>query len=164
MSSKFVYVIYIRTTPEKLWEALTKPEFMRQYWYNSWAECDWKVGSPWKLMTPDGGVADAGDVLESDPPNRLVIRWRNEFRPELKAEGFTRCTFELIQKAEMTEFIVTHESDRDGSKMIEAVSGGWPKILSSLKSLIETGKAFSQTTRTKDAQIKGPKLFSGSPL
>ena len=88
MSSKFVYVIYIRTTPGKLWEALTKPEFMRQYWYNSWAECDWKVGSPWKLMMPDGGVADAGDVLDSDPPNRLVIRWRNEFRPEPKAEGF----------------------------------------------------------------------------
>ena len=64
----------------------------------------------------------------------------------------------------MTEFIVTHESDRDGSKMIEAVSGGWPKILSSLKSLIETGKALSQTTRTKDAQIKGPKSFSGSLL
>jgi uncharacterized protein YndB with AHSA1/START domain len=57
MGSKFVYVIYIRTTPEKLWVALTKPEFMRQYWYNGWAECDWKRGSSWKLMMPDGGVA-----------------------------------------------------------------------------------------------------------
>ena len=57
MSSKFVYVIYIRTTPEKLWVALTKPEFMRQYWYNAWAECDWKRGSSWKLMMPDGSVA-----------------------------------------------------------------------------------------------------------
>jgi uncharacterized protein YndB with AHSA1/START domain len=164
MSSKFVYVIYIRTTAEKLWDALTKPEFVRRYWYNSWAECDWKVGSPWKLMMPEGGVADAGDVLVSNPPNRLVIRWRNEFRPELKAEGFTRCTFELTQNAEMTELIVTHESDRDASKMIEAVSGGWPKILSSLKSLIETGTAFSQTTRTKQVPVKDPQSFSGSPV
>jgi uncharacterized protein YndB with AHSA1/START domain len=107
-------------------------------------------------MTPDDGIADAGDVLESEPPNRLVISWRNEFRPELKAEGFTRCTFELTQNEEMTELIVTHESDRDSSKMIEAVSGGWPKILSSLKSLIETGTAFSQTTRTKHRQAKDP--------
>jgi uncharacterized protein YndB with AHSA1/START domain/DNA-binding transcriptional ArsR family regulator len=72
MSSKFVHVICIRTTPEKLWDALTKPEFMRQYWYNAGAECDWKRGSSWKLMMPDGGVADAGEVLETDPPNRLV--------------------------------------------------------------------------------------------
>jgi uncharacterized protein YndB with AHSA1/START domain len=146
MSSKFVYVIYIRTTPEKLWNALTRPEFMRQYFYNAWAECDWKIGSSWKLMMPDGGVADAGEVLEIDPPNRLVLSWRNEFQPQLKAEGFTRCSFELSQSAEMTRLIVNHEMERAGSKMIEGVSDGWPKILSSLKSLIETGKAFSETT------------------
>jgi uncharacterized protein YndB with AHSA1/START domain len=62
--SRFVYVTYIRTTPEKLWEALLDPEFTRQYWSETWQDCEWKVGACWRLMIPDGRVADAGDVLE----------------------------------------------------------------------------------------------------
>jgi hypothetical protein len=81
----------------------------------------------------------------------VYVTYIREFRPELKEEGFTRCTFELAQSAEMTKLSVTHEMDRDHSKMIEAVSGGWPKILSSLKSLIETGKAFSETMAAKQS-------------
>jgi uncharacterized protein YndB with AHSA1/START domain len=87
---KFVYVTYIRTTSEKLWEALTRPEFTRQFWYGAVPECEWKAGSPWRLMTPDGRVADAGEVLEADPPRRLVLSWRHEIMPEMKAEGFSR--------------------------------------------------------------------------
>src|ERR1700744_2169740 len=93
-ASTFVYVTYIRTTPEKLWTALTGAEFTRQYWFGMHQQTDWRPGSPWQLVFPDGRVADAGEVVEVDPPRRLVLKWRNEFRPELKAEGYSRCSRE----------------------------------------------------------------------
>src|SRR5581483_4751764 len=93
--SQFVYVTYIRTTPEKLWQALTTPEFIRQFWFGMTAESDFKPGSPWKLVYPDGRLADVGKIVESEPPRRLVIRWRNEWNPELKAEGDSLCTMEI---------------------------------------------------------------------
>lgn len=139
--STFVYVIYIRTTPEKLWHALTTPDFMKTYWFGVWADTDWKRGSSWKLVLPDGRVADSGEILESEPPKRLVIKWRNEFRPELKAEGYTRCTMELAPEGDATKLSITHEIDVAESKTIAAVSTGWPKILSNLKSLLETGNS-----------------------
>jgi uncharacterized protein YndB with AHSA1/START domain len=141
MSDRFVYVTYIRTTPETLWDHLTKPEFTRVYWHGVWADCEWKPGASWRLMFSDGRVADMGEVVEVDRPRRLVLKWRNEFKPELKAEGYSRATFELAAIGDMVKLTVIHEIDRAGSKFIEAVSGGWPVILSSLKSLIETGKA-----------------------
>ncbi|MGA3305812.1 MAG: SRPBCC family protein [Stellaceae bacterium] len=147
MSSKFVYVTYIRTTPEKLWEALIKPEFTRSYWYGMRQDCDWQVGSSWQLVFSDNSVADAGKVLEIDRPRRLVLAWHNEFRPELKTEGDSRATFELEPNGDTVKLTVTHEMDRDGSKLIEAVSGGWPLVLSSLKSLLETGKALPGSDR-----------------
>jgi len=140
MSSQFVYVTYIRTTPEKLFEALTKPEFTRQYWYGVSSESEWRVGAEWKLRFSDGRIADAGEVLEYDPPKRLVLKWRNEFRPELKAEGFSRCVMEIETLGEMAKLTITHSIERDNAKFIEAVAGGWPQVLSSLKSLLETGK------------------------
>ena len=137
--SKFVYVTYIRSTQQKVWDTLTKPEFQKTYWFGSHQESDWKPGSPWKMMMPDGRVADAGEVVEFDPPKRLVLKWRNQFKPELKAEGYSRCVMELEAEGDMVKLTVTHTMDRESSKFIEAVSGGWPKILSSLKSLLETG-------------------------
>ena len=141
MSDKFVYVSYIRTTPEKLWDALTKPEFTRSYWWGVWQDCDWKVGSPWRMLYPDGRTTDSGEVLEIDRPHRLVLAWRNENKTELKAEGYSRATFELEQMGGSVKLTVTHAIDRDGSKFIEAVSNGWPMILASLKSLLETGES-----------------------
>jgi uncharacterized protein YndB with AHSA1/START domain len=96
-------------------------------------------------MFSDGGVADAGEVLEVDPPKRLVLKWRNEFRPELHDEGFSRATFILEPTGDVVKLTVEHEIDRQGSKFIEAVSNGWPMILSSLKSLLETGAALERT-------------------
>jgi uncharacterized protein YndB with AHSA1/START domain len=147
-SNTFIYVTYIRTTSEKLWEALTKPEFNRQYWFGCHQESDWKPGSSWTLKMPDGRVADAGEVLECDPPRRIVLKWRNEFRPELKAEGFTRCTFEIEEADGMAKLTVTHQSERP-SAFIDKVSTGWPKILSSLKSLLETGNGLPRTDQPK---------------
>jgi uncharacterized protein YndB with AHSA1/START domain len=138
--SKFVYVTFIRTTPEKLWDALTKPEFTRIYWYDMWQDCDWCEGSSWKLMFPDGRIADQGTILVSDKPKRLVIAWRNEWKPELKAEGPSRATFEIEPAGPAVKLTVTHETSVSDSKVIEAVSGGWPLILSGLKSLLETGE------------------------
>ena len=142
----FVYVTYIRTTPDRLWAALTDPQTIRKYWFGMTAECDFKAGSSWSLKFEDGRTADSGEILESDPPKRLVIRWRNEFKPELKAEGYSRCTME-IETAEYypdvggkaVKLTVRHELEGEGTKFVEAVSGGWPKVLSNLKSLLETG-------------------------
>lgn len=138
--SKFVYVTFIRTTPEKLWSALTTPEFIRQYWFDMTHETDWKVGSPWKMLFPDGRIADMGEIAEFEPQRRLAIRWRNEFRPELKAEGWSHCVMELEPADGAVKLTVTHTIELENSKFIEAVSGGWPTILSNLKSLLETGK------------------------
>ncbi len=138
---KFVYVTYIRTTPEKLWHALTDPESIRKFWVGIRVDTDWKAGSPWRLIFADGSVADTGEILESVPPRKLVIRWLNEFRPELKAEGYSRCTMDLEPVETSVKLTITHEMEGEsGVKFIEAVSGGWPFILSNLKSLIETGE------------------------
>jgi uncharacterized protein YndB with AHSA1/START domain len=146
MSSNFIYVTYIRTTAEKVWDALTNPEFQRKYWFGTHQESDWKPGSPWKMVMPDGRVADAGEVIEADRPKRIVLKWRNEFRPELKDEGFARCVMEIEPEGDLVKLTITHSIERTGSKFIEAVSGGWPKILSSLKSMLETGQPLTRPT------------------
>ena len=142
--TKFVYVTFIRTTPEKLWDALTQPDFNRAYWFGMWQDCEWKQGSTWQLKFSDGRVADAGEVVSVDRPRRIVIAWRNEWKPELKDEGFSRATFDLEPQGDTVKLTVTHEMERDGAKLIDAVSIGWPSVLSSLKSLLETGKALER--------------------
>ncbi len=145
---RFVYVTYIRATPDKLWRALTEPEFTKQYWAETWQESEWKKGAAWRIMIPDGRVGDSGEVLEIDPPRRLVVSWRNEFVPELKPEGHSRATFDLApMETGEVRLTVTHESDVEGSKLIASVSQGWPHILASLKSLLETGAPLEGTRR-----------------
>jgi uncharacterized protein YndB with AHSA1/START domain len=143
--SKSVYVICIRTTPEKLWDALTKPEFTRQYWAGTRQESDWTVGSSWKALTPDGRVWDTGEILEADRPRRLVLTWRNEHWPEMRAEGFTRLTYELEPIQDTVKLTLTHEIDVERSKLMEALSNGWPSVLCSLKSFLETGEPLAMT-------------------
>jgi uncharacterized protein YndB with AHSA1/START domain len=145
--SRFVYVTYIRTTAKKLWQALMDPEFTRQYWAGTWQESDWKPGATWRIMIPDGRVADSGEIVEIDPQKKLVLKWRNEFMPELRAEGYSRMTYELETVGEAVKLTVIHEIDKPDSKLIKAVSGGWPMILASLKSLLETGESFEATRR-----------------
>jgi uncharacterized protein YndB with AHSA1/START domain len=143
--SRFVYVTYIRTTPARLWQALTDNDFARQYWCGTTQECDWKPGSPWAIRKPDGTVADSGEVLESIPEKKLVLKWRNEFRPELKAEGYSRMTYELEPVGTSVKLTILHEMDRPDSKFIQAVSNGWPHLMASLKSLLETGESLVET-------------------
>ncbi len=139
--STFEYVTYIRTTPEKLWSALTDGESIKQYWFGVHCESPWKAGSSWKLLSGDGQIMDAGEIVEAEPPRRLVIRWQHENKPELKAEGPSRCTIELEPLGRSVRLSITHTIERERSKLIEAVSGGWPKVISNLKSLLETGTA-----------------------
>jgi len=134
-----------RTTPEKLWSALTADvEFMKQYWFGTHCESRWTPGSAWKMVHADGSITDAGEIVEVDPPRRLVIRWQHQSKPELKAEGDSRCTMELERSGAAVKLSITHTIEREPSKFIVAVSGGWPKIVSNLKSLLETGSAVLQ--------------------
>jgi uncharacterized protein YndB with AHSA1/START domain len=146
-SSRFVYVTYIRTTPEKLWQALIDPDFTRRYWAGTWQESPWQVGGPWRIMIPDGRVGDSGEIVEIDPPKRLVLTWRNEFKPELRAEGYSRLTYELEPLGTSVKLTILHEMDAPDSKLIGAVSQGWPHLMASLKSLLETGESLEETRR-----------------
>ena len=145
--SRFVYVTYIRTTPEKLWQALIDPEFTRRYWCETRQESEWKPGASWRSMIPDGRVGDSGEIVEIEPQRRLVLTWRNEFDPELRAEGYSRLTYELEKQTDSVKLTIIHEMDKPDSKLIKAVSGGWPVILASLKSLLETGEPLEETRR-----------------
>jgi uncharacterized protein YndB with AHSA1/START domain len=150
--STFVYVTYIRTTPEKLWSALTHDtEFMKQYWFAGHCESEWTVGSPWKLVSKSGEVMDIGEIVEATPPRRLVIRWQNEINAEFKAEGPVLCTMELEPLGNAVKLSVTHTMERDHSKLIDGVSWGWTIVVCNLKSMLETGSIAVQ-----DAHLKYP--------
>jgi uncharacterized protein YndB with AHSA1/START domain len=146
---QFVYTIYIRTTPEKLWDALTQPEFTRAYWGGVTHDTTWKPGSPWALKLSDGRIADSGEIVECDPPRRLVLAWRHQLSPELNAEGVSRCTIELEPAGDSVKLTVAHSIDKRDSKLLQAVSTGWPAILSGLKSLLETGQPMGDPRQLK---------------
>ncbi len=137
--SRFVYTTYIRATPDELWHALTTAESIQQYWFGMRVESGWNAGSPWAIHSDDG-LMDSGEILESVPQKRLVIRWQNEWKPEYKAEGSSRCVYELAPAGGCVRLTVTHSIGRPSSGFIQAVSEGWPLILSNLKSLLETGE------------------------
>jgi uncharacterized protein YndB with AHSA1/START domain len=138
----FVYTTYIATTPARVWEALTRPELIRRYWFGMTQESTWKRGDSWKMVRSDQTVCDAGEVVESKKPKRLVLRWRHEWLPALRAEGFSTCTYDIEKVGKVVRLTITHRMQKPvrDSKFIGAVGGGWPQILSSLKSFLETGE------------------------
>src|SRR5260370_5038475 len=123
---------------------MTDAEFMKQYWFGNHCESQWTAGSSWKNVYPDGRITDVGEIVEAEPPRRLVIRWQHQDKPELKAEGWSLCTIELEPSGTAVKLSITHTIERDPSKFIAAVSGGWPKVISNLKSLLETGSIVLQ--------------------
>jgi len=143
--SRTLYVTYIRTTPEKLWDALIKPEFTKQYWFGMHHDSNWSVGAPWKLLTGDGRIANTGEVIEMNRLRKLVVTWRFELSPEMQSEGYSRVTMEIEPVGDVTKLTVTQEMDRADSKLIAFTAGGWPLVLSSLKSLLESGHSFEMT-------------------
>ena len=137
--TKFVYVTYIRTTPEKVFEALTKGELTRQYWMHDNVS-DWKVGSAWKHVDKASAqVRIVGEVLESAPPRRLVISWASPADAANKHKH-SRVAFDIERVEDMVRLTVTHDELEAGSEMERGITNGWPRVLSSLKSFLETGK------------------------
>jgi uncharacterized protein YndB with AHSA1/START domain len=145
--SEFVYVTYIRSTIDKVWQALTTPEFTKQYWFGVESRSAFTKGAKWELVAPDGRVFDAGEILESDPPRHLEIRWQHQLHDDMRAEGFSRATFDLEAVGDNVKLTVVHGIDVPNSKLVQGISNGWPHILASLKSLLETGKALEGTDR-----------------
>ena len=136
-----VYQVFIRATPEQVWQALVDPDWTQRYFYGTRAEYDLRPGGRFRSVGGDSGEPMMeGEVLEVEPPRKLVQTWRFLYDPELAAEGFTRVTYEL-EEAEggVTKLTATH--DLEGApKTAEHVAGGWSYILSGLKTLLETGE------------------------
>jgi uncharacterized protein YndB with AHSA1/START domain len=139
---EFVYVSYIETTPEKLWEALTSSGFTKRYWFNTSVVSDWKVGSPFSLVM-DGTTTDVGEILEADRPRRLSYTFHHVLSEAAKKERPSRVTFVLEPNGKLVKLTLTHEDFAKDSVVLDGISSGWPAILSSLKSLLETGTALA---------------------
>jgi uncharacterized protein YndB with AHSA1/START domain len=136
--TKLVFETYIRTTPEKLWRALTEPEFTRQYFHGTEIRSKLKKGEPFLSTLPDGTKMVDGEVLECDPPTRLVHTWRVHWDPSLSHE-LSKVSYLIEQKGENCKLTVVHEVE-NAPLTAAQVKGGWVPILSSLKTLLETGK------------------------
>ena len=144
---EFVYTTFINTTPEKLWHALTDMAFTESYWFGCKLVSDWTVGSPMQMVRA-GKVLNECVILESDPPRRLVYSWLTVFDEAMKQERPSRVAFVLEPTTRgAVKLTVTHDGFAEGSKTLPSISEGWPLVLSSLKSMLETGQpvAFEKT-------------------
>lgn len=132
-----IYTTYIRTTPEKLWQAITNPEFTRQYWGEHANISSWKKGAKWQHEDmPNKTVRVQGEVVECIPPKKLVLTWALPG----ETNDVSRVTFEIEKVQDLVRLDVTHGNFKAGSEMAGKVSKGWPLVLSSLKSFLETDK------------------------
>ena len=138
--SRFVYEIYIAAAAETVWKALLDGEFTREYWGHENVS-DWTPGAPWEHRRADNGrVSILGVVLEASPPHRLVVTWADP-SDRLQRARHSRVTFEIEPVADMVRLTITHDDLEAGSDMERNISRGWPRVLSSLKSFLETGRA-----------------------
>ncbi len=134
-----VFEIYIRTTPERLWEAITDPEIRARYNFGAGVRSDWTPGARLEMSSPKSdGLLGEGEVVEADPPRRLVHTMRALWGDDVRAEGTTRVTWEIEPIADSCRLTLTHDQLREGAN--EQLYGGWPMILSGLKTWLETGQ------------------------
>lgn len=138
--TSFVYVTYIRSTAEKVYDAITKPEVARRYWGHENVS-DWQPGSRWQHVRANDArtIELVGKVVEATPPMRLVITWANASQADDEA-SYSRVSFEIAPYDGMVQLTVTHDELEAGSGMAKGIQKGWPIVLSSLKSLLETGE------------------------
>jgi len=135
----FVYVTYIAASPQRIWDAIVNPAFTHKYWgYDNVS--DWKVGSKWEHRSKETGeIGLVGKVVECDPPQRLVLTWASP-KDAANTSAHSRVTFELKPMEDMVRLTVTHDQLVPGSGMQRDITEGWPRVLASLKSFLETGK------------------------
>ena len=147
----FVYVTYIASTPEKVFEAVTRPELARQYWGHENVS-DWTPGSKWEHVraNDDRTVELVGEVVEHSPPTRLVITWANASQAD-DPDAYSRVTFDIEPYEDMIRLTVSHDDLQAGSGMANGVQKGWPVVLSSLKSFLETGRGLDVFAKPKAA-------------
>ncbi|MEE8118932.1 MAG: SRPBCC family protein [Gammaproteobacteria bacterium] len=139
---KHFYQTYIRSSADKIWQALTDPEFTVQYFHATRVQSSWQSGSTIEYLMPDDSVAVTGEVIECNPPSRLAITWQAKYSPELANEPPSRVVFEITELEDgVCRLSVTHDNFQPGSKTFEQIQPGWDPILCSLKSLLETGSA-----------------------
>lgn len=150
-TTSFVYVTYIASTPTKVFEAITKPDVARRYWGHDNVS-DWKPGSRWDHIRDDDeqAVEIVGEVIEVSPPNRLVITWANASQASDPA-SYSRVIFEVEEYDNMVRLTVVHDELEVGSGMAAGISKGWPLVLSSLKSFLETGSGIDLSAKPKAA-------------
>jgi uncharacterized protein YndB with AHSA1/START domain len=150
-----VFEIYIKTTPERLWEAITDPELRQKYNFGVGVVSDWTPGSRYESVHPmAGGPLGEGENLEVDPPRRLVQSFTALWSDDVKAEGTSRVTWEIEQVADSCCLTVTHDQLRDGAN--DELFGGWPMILSGLKTLLETGELLTTPGSLRYSQDPQP--------
>ena len=136
-----VYTIYIAAAPEKVWQALTTAEFSRKYFFGFAVEAELKVGGSFIIRTPDGSVHIDGEVIECDPPRRLSVTWNVNWLDLVEKLGLTLVTYEIEQAGDAIRLTMTESHDRPlDDDILSGGRQGWPAILSSLKSLLETGE------------------------
>jgi uncharacterized protein YndB with AHSA1/START domain len=133
-----VFEIYIKTTPERLWEAITNPELRRKYNFGVGVESAWSAGSPYEALAPGAGVIWSGLNMEVDPPRRLVQTYHAQWSEDVDREGPSRVTWEIEPIGDSCRLTVIHDQLREGAN--PELFGGWPMILSGLKTLLETGE------------------------
>jgi uncharacterized protein YndB with AHSA1/START domain len=140
---RIYFQIYIRATPEEVWEAITSAEFTRQYFHETNIESDWQVGSPVVYYNDDRSIAVDGEVIEVDRPNRLSYTWHVLYNEDAAKEDPSRVTWELEQVEDACRLRMTHDRFPEGSVVPDGVRDGWPAIISNLKTLLETGRALA---------------------
>ena len=150
--TEHVYVMYIDSTPKKIYAAIVKPEFARQYWYPENISSDWKPGSWWEHRDSETGKVNiVGKVVEAQPPSRLVITWAGA-KEAANPDAYSRVTFLVEPIDGMVKLTVTHDQLAAGSDMEKRINAGWPRVLSSLKSFLETGKPLPTWSKAKVQQ------------
>lgn len=147
--TSFVYVTYIRSTQEKVFEAITKPEIAKRYWGHENVS-DWKPGSTWQHVkdNDERTVQVVGKVVEVSPPTRLVITWAGASQAE-NPDSYSRVVFDIAEYEDMIRLTVTHDELEADSGMAKGIQQGWPIVLSSLKSFLETGKGIDVFAKPK---------------
>jgi|SRR5215510_7530372 len=144
---RHVFQVYIRTEPEQLWQAITDPDFTQRFFFQTKVDAEWRPGLPVLYWRRDGSLAVEGEVLDADPPRRLITTWSFRNRPEYDNDPPSRVTWEIEPVGEMCKLTLVHDDFPSETPTFKSVGTGWPLVLSSLKSLLETGEPLPSVQR-----------------